>query len=326
MRSFFLPLVLGSLVLWAGAACSDDGDGKSGTGGTGATGGCWPTSDACYVSGPSGPGAECLAKTDNTNKTKWQGRLTGIEVKKPAKLALDFVQKAVIDNGVSLNQPECMESGEGTFSWLFEVDSVTKKMRTGGSPPILDPKAGGCFITMTNLSLPVAPIEVDVTIDGLSFSASGIDVYVPIFLEPDNTTNAIVLPLHEVTINGTFNDDSHNCIGRFKGDELLPEETCAGRAWENGGDLNGYITVQEADQVFMDELGVTLCVWIAGIGDGWKGTAGDCATSPNWLAGQRPKGDWCSTTNAPASGTCEDAWYLEAGFAASAFPVNGDCP
>jgi hypothetical protein len=325
MKSYFLLLALGTVVLSAAGGCSDDGGDGAGSGGAGAVD-CWPKSDACYIAGRSGPGAECLAQKNNAGATKWQGRLTSIQVVKPSNLTLTVVQRDIINKGVDILECDPSAKGEGTFSWMFEIDSETKMMRTGGGLPISDPKAGGCFVTMPNQPLPIAPIEVPVTIDGLSFSASGIDVSVPIFTSPTDTTNPIILPLHAVTIGGTFSDDSHNCIGHFLGDELLPEESCAGTAWTSGGQLEGYITIEEADQVYIEELTTTLCVFLAGIGGGWKGSAGNCATSDKWLAGDRPKGDWCSTTNAAGDAACSDAWHLEAGFAAAGFPVNGDCP
>lgn len=335
MRSMLLasPLVLGALLVGGGCSSDDGSGGNGGAGGSGGSGPCWPKDDACFVAGPSGPGAECLAKQDNTGATKWQGRLTSIQVLKPERLAQEFVQKAIIDNGVSLNQSACNEKGEGTFSWLFEFDSQTKKLKTGGGLPVTDPKAGGCFVSLATTSLPVGPIEVDVTVDGLSFTASGIDVNVPVFLTPTDTSQAIVLPLHDVDFAGSFNDESHNCIGKYNGDELDPLNSCLPdtsidppqRLWKNGGTLYGYITIAEADAVFVEELGSTLCVFLAGAGD-WKGTNDDCATSAKWQAGERPPGDWCSTTNAPADAACSDAWRLEGAFAAAAFPINGDCP
>jgi hypothetical protein len=329
MRSFLLPLALGSLLFLPAGGCSSDEGGNGGNGGSGANGACWPKNAVCYVAGPSGSGSECMAKHDNTGSTKWQGRLTAIEVTKPSKLALDLVQRQIIDKGVNLDQKECNEKGDGTFSWLFEFDSETKKLRTGGSLPVGDPKAGGCFITMTDQPLLVEPMEVDVNLeaDGLTFSASGLDVNVPIFETPTDIANPIVLPLRKVTFAGKFNDETHNCIGRYKGDELDPAESCSGRAWANGGTIDGHITISAADKVFVEELGTTLCVFLAGISD-WKGEAPtfDCATSAKWKAGEQPDGDWCSATDAPADASCKDAWRLQGHFAAAGFKVNGDCP
>ncbi len=177
------------------------------------------------------------------------------------------------------------------------------------------------------------PITVDVNIDadGTSFTASDIDVFVPIFTSPTDTTNPIILPLHQVDLVGKFSDDTHNCIGKFNGAELDPVNACkpdvlsGQRPWTTGATLKGYITIAEADQVFVQELGSTLCVFLAGVAD-WKGSDNDCKTSDKWIGGERPPGDWCSTTNSPADSTCSDAWRLEGDFSASAIKINGDCP
>lgn len=335
------------------AACGgDDGGGGgsgggSGSGGSGASGGgggtggaggapgpCTPTAGECYVAGPSGPGHECLAKADNTGAAKWQGRLTSILVKAPAALAGEFIQTNVIDKGISLNQPDtCFESGDGTFTWLYEIDPTTKIMKTGGSLPVTDPKAGGCFVSLPGAAVPVAPIEVPVTVDADSqgFSAKDIDVNVPIFLSPTDIKNPIILPLNKVALSAKFNDGTHNCVGKFNGDELDPINSCMPdtksippqRSWTTAGTLKGFITPEQADAVMLDQLKVTLCVVLAPAE--WKGPNGDCKSSDKWIKGERPPGDWCSATN-DASCAVKDAWLLEGDFSAAGFKINGNCP
>lgn len=327
MRSLVLSAVACSAVCLVSACGGDDSEGGGGGGGNGAS--CVPQAAECYVAGPTGPGAECMAKHDNTGQTKWQGRLTSILVKSPAALSQPFIQASVIDKGISLKQGNCWENGDGTFSWLFEIDSTTNKMKTGGSLPITDPKAGGCFVKMPAAALPIAPIEVDVSLNGLNFSAKDLDVNVPIFLSAANTSNPIILPLHKVEIQATFADDSHNCSGKFNGDELDPALNCTldttltppQRYWTPGGSLKGYITIDEADQVVIDTLKSTLCVVLAG----WTGED-TCKGSAKWAAGERPEGDWCAATNSAATTTCNDAYKLEGEFSASAFKITGDCP
>jgi len=321
-----------------GGSGASGGGGATGGGGTGATGGlpsgpCVPTAEECYGAGPTGPGAECLAKADNSSASKWQGRLTSILVKAPASLAGAFVQEQVIDKGISLDQPSCYEGGDGTFSWLYEIDPTAKTMKTGGSLPIgADPKVGGCFVTMTTTALKIAPITVPVTIEAnnTSWSAQDIDVNVPIFLSATDTKNPIILPLHKVKLIAKFNDATHNCIGKFNGDQLDPINSCLPdtkaippqRSWTTGGTLEGYITVAEADQVMVAELGATLCVLLAGLD--WKGPDKDCKSSTKWQSGERPAGDWCSATN-DASCAQKDSYLLKGDFAAAAFKINGEC-
>jgi len=332
MRSFGLAgavllVGFGSLVACGG------GDDEGGGGGGGS---CVPQSADCYVAGPSGPGGACMAKADNGGQAKWQGRFTAIYVESPANLATSFVQENVLDKGINLNLKSCNEFGDGTFTWLFELDPTTKRLKTGGGLPVIDAKAPGCFVNFPSAALAIAPIEVDVNLDADNkhLTASGIDVNVPIFTTPTDTTNPIILPLHSVTLDATFADDSHNCIGKYNGDILDPVNSCKPdtkaippeRAWTTGGELQGYITTAEADKVFIDELGATLCVLLGGLTDGWKGTNNDCASSDKWIAGERPAGDWCSTTDQPADASCSDAFRLKGKFAAAAFSISGDCP
>jgi hypothetical protein len=314
-------------------ACGGGDDGGGGAGGGSGTSPCVPAAEECYASGPTGPGHECLAKADNTGAATWQGRLTSIAVEAPKALGNAFIQEQVIDKGISLNQPSCFEEGDGTFSWLFDVDPVKKTMKTGGSLPITDPKSGGCFVSLPGASVPVEPIEVPVSIDAdqKGFSATDVDVNVPIFRSAADLSNPIILPLHKVKIAAKFNDDTHNCVGKFNGDELDPGNSCRPdtkaippqRSWTPAGTLEGYITVEEADKVWLDQLKESLCVALAGID--WKGSDGYCKTSSKWAAGERPAADWCAATN-DASCATKDSYLLKGSFAAAAFKINGDCP
>lgn len=315
-------------------ACGGDEGGDDGGGG----GSCVPTAAECYVSGPSGPGAACLAKADNTGQAKWQGRFTALDILGPKSLATPFMQIQVVDNGIELNQPTCTEIGDGTFTWLFEIDPAAKTLKTGGGLPMTDPKAGSCFVSLPTAALPVGPIEVPITIDqnDTHITAKDIDVNVPVFRTATDLTNPIILPLHSVDLDATFTDDSHNCIGSHRfaeleaGNNCRPDEKAVPpeRAWNTAGTLDGYITVEEADQVTIDELGgATLCVVLAGgVGTKWNGPEKNCKSSTPWLAGERPEADWCSTTDSAATATCKDAYRLQGKFAAAGTKVTGNCP
>ncbi len=314
-----------------------NGNGGSGNAGSGGSAGganvgeCVPTAAECYVDGPTGPGAECLAKVDNSKSDVWTGRFSFLKINKPAALANQIVQEAVINKGISLNQPDCKETGDGTFSWLLEFNSTTGKLKTGGGDPVTDPKAGGCFVSVPNANpaLVVAPVEVDVAVDAQGKFAATIDsVVVPIFLDKEKT-GVILLPLHGIAFDGQFSAD-HNCVGRYNGDKFTksnlcqPDTTLDETNWTTGGNLRGYITVEEAEAVYIDDLSVSLCAQIAG--KDWKGKPeGKCSETAAWQAGERPDGDWCAATNSPATASCKDAWELQGGFAASAIKINGDC-
>ncbi|MBX3183966.1 MAG: hypothetical protein KIT72_00455 [Polyangiaceae bacterium] len=328
-----------ALGLSAFACSSDDGDNKGGNGGSGASGGsggqvgeCVPTAAECYVDGPRGPGAECLAKHDNSSANVWSGRFSYLKIEKPAALANQLVQNLVVDKGITLNQRACNEEGDGTFTWLLEFDPASGRLKTGGGQPITDPKAGSCFVTIpnSNPAIAVAPTEVDVDVtESGEFEATIDAVVVPIFLDVE-MSKTILLPLHQIAFSGSFSDD-RNCIGRYNGDQFEISNTCkpdttqGQTVWTTGGSLQGYITIEEAEAVYIDDLKASLCAQIAG--STWKGQpTGRCAETDAWQAGERPEGDWCAATNSPATGACNDAWQLKAGFAASAMKVNGDCP
>lgn len=319
---------------------SSGGSGGSGAGGSSASGGssgtlppCMPTASECYVSGPHGPGAECMARIDNGNKTVWQGRISDLDVSAPAALKQQLVQTDVIDKGIDFNEPACNQSGLGAFNWLFEYDSVNKTLKTGGGPPVKDPTQGDCYAIIPNSKNPalsIGPQTVSVTVNGNQFSASNIDVVVPIYAKATDTTPSILLPLHKVQLQGTWSDD-HDCIGSYDAASLSTSNNCEAqypkRAWKTGGSLSGYILTTEADQVTIPQLNMTtLCVLLAGVGTSWDGPSGSCASSTAWKSGQRPKGDWCSTSNSPATASCSDAYHLQANFAAQAFKVTGNCP
>ncbi len=330
MLGFRLPILFG-LCLGAVVACSSDNS-NGGGGSGGGSGDCFPTAAACYgPQGATGPGHECLAKADNTGQTTWNGRLTQIQLQKPAALATKFLQENIINKGVDLNQPECNANGQGTFNWLFQFDTQNNKLKTGGGLPVTDLSQPACFAVLPNAQIPVAPTTIDVTVTGNDFSASNVDIVVPIFVTPGDTTNVVLLPIHGGEFKGTWSAD-HNCIGAYNGDKLDPAVDCLPDTtvdppiypWQNGGTITGYIGVEESDKVFVPDLNFSLCVLLAGTD--WKGADGYCKSSTQWTGGARPEGDWCIATNSAATATCKDAFHLEAGFAASAYPISGDCP
>lgn len=316
-------------------ACSSNNGNNSGTGGTGSGGSsglppCMPTAAECYVSGPHGPGGECMARVDNGGATVWQARLSDLAVSAPTALAAQFVQSTIIDKGINFNEAACNQNGLGTFNWLFEYDSVNHTLKTGGGPPVSNPAQGDCYavIPNSNPALAVGPQTVSLTTNGNQFSASNIDVVVPVYLTATDTKPGVLLPLHKVSLQGTWNAD-HDCIGSYDAASLSTSTGCEPsypqRAWKSGGTLSGYISTVEADQVMLP-LNYSLCVLLSGDPNTWEGPDGHCSTSTAWKSGQRPKGDWCAATNSAATASCSDAYHLQANFAAQGFKVNGVCP
>ena len=99
----------------------------------------------------------------------------------------------------------------------------------------------------------------------------------------------------------------------------------------------GYFLIIDLERVWSSTLSATLCVTYPSEGtsaaEGWSGAWGkNCRGSPKWDptlpddAGL-PMGDWCSTTNSPATATCHDAYLSESFSTGQAFKVKpGTCP
>lgn len=362
------PLLLSSsLVLAALAAApgcsSDGGGGGGGTSGTGGGGGsanpCTPTAAECYSDGQSGPGAECLARHDNTGKPKVQLRVSQMAVDSPTVLASPFMQDAIITKKVNFNQPTCNQNGNGQFNILLEFDPATNELTVGTAVPhalIGDgtgPKEdGACFTTATDpgSGIQIEPVTTVATVDGQKITATFDRLVLPVYLE-DKDSNYVLLPLNKVVLSFTLSADS-NCVGRYKTEVLQPETSCAPPlgefAWENGGTLDAYITAVEAESVQVVSLGQTLCVVLSGDSAQWGGTPGYACdvNDPSKLckgcayadvnkdtSGQPkpaaelvyPDGDWCAGTNSAATATCKDAFHLVTGIAASAIQIKPTC-
>jgi hypothetical protein len=155
--------------------------------------------------------------------------------------------------------------------------------------------------------------------------------FLVIFEQEDDV---FVVPAREAEIRGSFNDpDVMNCQGRYLADVLDPNEACQGKsqvepAWgcvddrcERGrGEVTTttYFLIEELERVHVSLLNTTLCVSYMGqqkaIDEGWADPEDwglNCSGSPRWQAGERPRGDWCSETNSPATEDCADAWASE---------------
>ena len=217
---------------------------------------------------PCTSGSSCLAMgVDNTGASTASLRIRKLNVTAPGPLATLFVQKAVIDQGINLHD-FCGEGGDGTFSWLIQVDTTTHDFTTGGAAPTTDPFGQGyCFVNTMIEGLNVQPIHVKTTTnsDG-SFTSELIPkLYVPIFI-PSTQTGAmgktvIVLPLSNAKVENVTLSDNNNCIGAYNADAVTPlagGNTCTDDPtscvrWTTGGSLGGSMTLAEADQVLVPQ-------------------------------------------------------------------------
>lgn len=322
-------------IVVASAGCGEDdpGGGKAGSGG-GSSGSCKPSAESCYVAGAEGPGNECMAKADFSGSAVAELRVASHQVKSPTTLAAPFMQNAIITKKSALFEPTCNLDGTGQFNLLLTVDSGASTLTLAGGVPqaLLGPATSGtCYARLdAGGGIVVEPVTAPMTLgsDG-QFTATFDSFVLPIYLEDSaDAEKAVLMPLHEMTVTGKLSADN-NCIGRYAHERGNPSQSCQpgeGQfAWEPAGRYEGYITVTEADEVFVHSLGQTLCVVLTGDPTLWKGPKPDlnCKTSQGFVDnGGLPKGDWCSTTN--SAGGCQDSWRLVIDYAAQAIQIGGE--
>lgn len=335
VTKFAAAMALTSLLL---AACGSD-DNDSGPGGGDATD-CWPNDPSC---GLAGAGEACVAWHDNAGSESLSFRMSQLEVLKPDVLAGEFLQNNVVSKGISLNLPQCYQEGTGLFTWLMELNPTAGTATTGGAHVQLNPADGYCYIEETVEGFPIEPVQVGIDTteqDGeITFNlASKIpDLTVAIYLT-DDESSAIILPLHQVMMkDGKISSDG-NCIGSWKGDELSYNNNCKPdreqkMPWVNDATLTGFIKIEEADEVWIPEMKMTLCVALSGsattYGEAFSEGGREGSRCKRESTGQimaAEKADWCADTDTACSPPEADAFRLEGQFAASAVKVLPTCP
>lgn len=325
-------LALGAAVTTA--ACGDDDNKKTGPGPGNVDDSC-PGSQCAYAD------SACLSIGDNEGSDQTNLRITQLNITFPEALKNKFLQDTVINKAMRIAYDEsCNYSGDGRFSWLFSFDRAAGKLLTGGGPPIANEAAakdGTCFINFTDedSGIEVKPQELDVELgDDGTFEVTGIDVTVPIFLP---TGGSVLLPLKQVAVKNlpgkalTDNDGnpspSGNCIGNYRTD-LDPATGCYPEDdisfFENGASLEGFVTVEDAETVWIADLRTSLCVLLGKQANDIKeeledGTHCKRDDDGNIIL----KGDWDSATNSPVEPGTGDAFQLKAEFSASAIKING---
>jgi hypothetical protein len=298
------------------------------------TGGDGPTCELmakCVTADPA-----CVAIVDNKDQKQFGLRMSQILISKPAILGPDQFVGQTVGGGVTLMRPDCYLNGGspgGTFSWLLHFDLDTNMVCTGGAKPPATAEDGYSFvnemITQGANTFDIKPIKfASPNLAGGTFSvAVGQDIIVPIYTTGGGV---ILLPLRKARITEGTLSSSNNCVGSFNGKGLDPLNNCGPLASEkqfsfiNGGKLDGYITLEDADNVIVDLINQSLCAVLTGTNDGAKPIS-KCKRDPATMK-IAYKGDWCDATNAAADATCTDAVQLAADFAASAVKINGGCP
>jgi hypothetical protein len=290
---------------------------------------CMPPMPACATD-PCVAGSPCLAMTQNVSGQPADLRIRKLNITAPPSLVMaptHFLQMSIIDQGVNLKNA-CGEGGDGSFSWLVHFDAAGKQVTTGGAPPTDKPfDVGYCFVREKIAGLDVQPVTVGVTqgADGSWTSDTIPKLYVPIYVHA-MANNVVVLPLTNATVQRVTLSPDGNCIGSYNPIGATAQDVGAACSdtdpsgcvrWRTAGALGGFITLEEADKVYIQDLSKSLCVLL---------TRGEALDPTGQYCGRDAQGklmvagDFCSTTNTP--GGCADSYWLAATFAASAAKIN----
>jgi hypothetical protein len=272
----------------------------------------------------------CLATVDADAAPAFGLRVAHLSLTAPAAFATGIAQ-SIFQSSTMENLAQCNLGGAGTFNWLLRFDTAAGTLTTGAALPVGDPSTGYTFIdkvlTLGSASFAVTPLTLSASIGyTCGFNSSHGDVLLPFFADASGTMMTI-LPLRSLRFFNTYVTPDHNCIGIFDSAGLSPASSCLPDAMHpqflDGGKLEAFISLQDADAILIPPLSETLCVFLAGAaGTATPGPGGVqvCARKPD--GGIFVQGDWCSKTNAPAAAGCADAVRFAASFAASGTRIN----
>lgn len=222
---------------------------------------CGATTQANYTC-PASATNTCMAQVEQTGPTK-NFRMGRIRLWSPNSLV--SLAPIAVDPNVN---PKCANNGAEAFTWLMQVDTAAKTVKTGGARASTDGKTFGFLDESVNTaslesicpgfkgpSEPVnlRPVNAKYTENNGVISSDKIDlINVPIF---DTSGLPIILPLREaqvknVTINGS-------CIGKWE-KEFACNQTTQG--WTTGGAIVALITADDANKVPVKTAGCqSLC-------------------------------------------------------------------
>ncbi len=267
------------------------------------------------------PANECMATVDQSGPTT-NLRMGRIRLWAPdALLALTPI---AIDPNVN---PTCANGGAESFTWLIQVDSAKKEIKTGGARASTDNgKTFGFLDESVDASklndicpgfLSAAEVTAGVPVDlrpvtkpytetNGALTTEKIDlVNVPIF---DSSGLPIILPLRSAQIKDMTIKGS--CVGKFEKDYWCDGTTLG---WTTGGAIVAKMTADEADRVPVKSAGCqSLCAIL--VNDSTKTDGKRCKKGSD---GKVPEiGTHCSKEG----GTCKDSFLLSATF--GAYGVN----
>jgi hypothetical protein len=327
VRPFLLPALLAALTASSGG-CFVFPEGGSGTG-TGTAPTTCGQDSTCPLSQP------CLATTENAGAPRFGMRIAELTLRAP--LTLTDAAKSVIgglfESSFLPALPQCSSALDaGTSSWLLQFDLDQETLTMGGAALPGDPESAVAFLdTMIgqgSQTYHVAPVTFDLAqgADGTLGTAAALDLDLPLFFIGQE--NAVVLPLHALSASEITVSSSHDCIGSydpaiFNWDQDHCAPTTPDQLFRHAGRIQAFLSLAEADALAMPVVGETLCAALAGIpSQSTLFSSNPITHCPSTNGVIDFQGDWCSTTNAPATATCADAVHVVADFAANAQQIQ----
>jgi len=262
------------------------------------------------------PGGPCMAAVEQTAATK-NFRMGRIRLWSPNSL----VSLAAIAVDPNVN-PKCANNGAESFTWLMQIDSAAKTIKTGGARASADGKTFGFLDESVNTaslesicpgfkgpSEPVnlRPVTAPYTETNGKISTDSIPlINVPIF---DTSGLPIILPLREAALKNVTIEGS--CIGKWE-----KQFACSGTTlgWTTGGAILAKITAEEADKVPVKSAGCqSLCAILAN--DATKTDGKVCKKGPD---GKVPE----IGTHCVGGTSCKNAFLLSATFGAYGIDIK----
>jgi hypothetical protein len=261
------------------------------------------------------PQNECMAPVEQTGPTK---NLRMGRVRLWAPDALLALTPIAVDPNVN---PKCANGGAESFTWLIQVDTAGKKLKTGGARASTDGKTFGFLDESVDASaleaicpgfkgpsepVDLRPVETSYTETNGAITTPTIPlINVPIF---DTSGKPIILPLRSASLRNMTIKGS--CVGKFE-----PNYWCDGTTlgWTTGAAIIAKITAEDADRVPVKSAGCqSLCAIL--VNDSTKTDGKVCKRGAD---GKIPEiGTHCSKEGS----NCKDSFLLSSTF--GAYGVN----
>ncbi len=290
LRKLLLLVCVGALGAWGFAACDDGGDGDGDTD---------SDSDGDTDGDSDADGWPCT----QGSATAPQIRLTALQISAPASLSNPLLQAIINDSLDGFR-----------FIWLVEADLEAGTMTTGsGRADAVPPTTDAQFCSVRWNTGDYAPARDNpITVTGSTISTTApIDVVsIPIYSEESPDTPLLVLPLSQLELLNVELDADRT----FVGTPMAPEgSTRYAASWDTAGSIRGWISVEDARGVEIEDLTQTLCGLLSGDHPDPTDMSQDCTS---------PQADWTNQpTEIPGSGGVL-GYELQAGIGGGAVTID----